>query len=99
MFEITVAGKVYPFHFGMGFMREINKKVGTTIDGLPDVKKNMGLQYHVAGILTAILKPLWRCWTPQTRARSPESPVICLTVTLMILTRTSKSFLKMSWIF
>ena len=32
-------------------MREINKKVGTPVDGLPDVKKNIGLQYYVAGVL------------------------------------------------
>lgn len=51
MFELTINKEVYQFQFGMGFMREINKKVGTYVDGLPDVKKNMGLQYYVAGVL------------------------------------------------
>lgn len=51
MLEITIDGVVYSFNFGMGFMREINKKVGTPVDGLPDVKKNIGLQYYVAGVL------------------------------------------------
>lgn len=51
MLEITIDGVVYSFNFGMGFMREINKKVGAPVDGLPDVKKNIGLQYYVAGVL------------------------------------------------
>lgn len=58
MFELTINGKVYQFRFGMGFMREINKKVGTYVDGLPDVKKNMGLSYYVAGILDGDVEAL-----------------------------------------
>lgn len=58
MFELTINGVVYQFNFGMGFMREINKKVGTFVDGLPDVKKNMGLQYYVAGILDGDVEAL-----------------------------------------
>lgn len=58
MFELTINGAVYQFNFGMGFMREINKKVGTYVDGLPDVKKNMGLNYYVAGILDGDVESL-----------------------------------------
>lgn len=58
MFELTINGKVYQFRFGMGFMREINKKVGTYVDGLPDVKKNMGLNYYVAGVLDGDVESL-----------------------------------------
>lgn len=58
MLEITIGGVVYCFNFGMGFMREINKKVGTPVDGLPDVKKNIGLQYYVAGVMDGNLEDL-----------------------------------------
>ena len=58
MFELTINGVVYQFLFGMGFMREINKRVGTPVDGLPDVKKNIGLQYSVAGIIDGDLEAL-----------------------------------------
>lgn len=58
MFELTINGKVYPFNFGMGFMKEINRKVGVPVDGLPDVKKNIGLRYHVAGIIDGDLESL-----------------------------------------
>lgn len=58
MFELTINGQVYAFNFGMGFMREINKKIGVPVDGLPDVKKNMGLQYTVAGIIDGDVEAL-----------------------------------------
>ena len=58
MFELTIYNVVYHFNFGMGFMREINKKIGTPVDGLPDVKKNIGLQYYIAGIIDNDLEAL-----------------------------------------
>lgn len=51
MFELTMNEQVYQFNFGMGFMREINKKIGIPVDGLPNVKKNIGLQYYVAMVI------------------------------------------------
>ena len=58
MFELTINGQVYAFNFGMGFMREVNKKIGVPVDGLPDVRKNMGLQYTVAGIIDGEIEVL-----------------------------------------
>ena len=51
MFELTIDGKVYPFQFGMGFLREINKQICAPVDGLPDVKRNIGLRYKVLCIM------------------------------------------------
>lgn len=51
MLELTINGTVYQFKFGMGFMRTINKKIGKPVDGLPDVKENVGLQYYVSELL------------------------------------------------
>lgn len=39
MYELTLNDVVYQFNFGMGFMREVNKKVCTPVDGLKDVKR------------------------------------------------------------
>lgn len=58
MFELTINNQVYEFNFGMGFMREVNKHIGVPVDGLPDVKKNIGLQYAVAGIIDNDLEVL-----------------------------------------
>lgn len=51
MLELTMNGEVYQFNFGMGFLREINKKISTPVDGLKDVNKNIGLQYIVASVI------------------------------------------------
>lgn len=48
MMELTINSQVYQFNFGMGFLREINKKVSIPVDGMPNVKKNIGLRYSIA---------------------------------------------------
>lgn len=50
--ELTINEKVYQFNFGMGFLREVNKRVNIPVDGLPGVKENVGLRYTV-GMLVA----------------------------------------------
>lgn len=47
MFELEIKGQIYQFNFGMGFLREINKKINQPVDGLKDVKKDVGLGYTV----------------------------------------------------
>lgn len=58
MLELTIDGTVYSFNFGMGFMREINKKVGVPVDGLKNVTKNVGLQYTVGCVLDGDVEAL-----------------------------------------
>lgn len=58
MFELTIKDQVYEFNFGMGFMREVNKKISAPVEGLKDVKKNIGLQYLVAGVVDGDLEAL-----------------------------------------
>jgi hypothetical protein len=72
MFELTINETVYPFHFGMGFMREINRKVGVPVDGLPDVKKNIGLRYHVAGIIDGDVESLVEVLIAANKGQNPR---------------------------
>ena len=72
MFELTINGQVYAFNFGMGFMREINKKIGVPVDGLPDVKKNVGLQYAVAGIIDGDIEALAEALDVANKGNSPR---------------------------
>lgn len=58
MFELTIKEKVYPFNFGMGFLREINRKVDIPVDGIPGVKENVGLRYTVGLLLANDLEAL-----------------------------------------
>lgn len=49
MFELTIKDKVYPFRFGIGFLREIEK---TKVQKLEDGSTaNVGLQYAVAALI------------------------------------------------
>lgn len=47
MFEITIKGQVYNLNFGMGFLRAINKTVSIPVEGMPGIKKDIGLRYTV----------------------------------------------------
>ena len=40
MMELTINGQVYQFHFGMGFLREVNKIVNAPVEGIPGMKKD-----------------------------------------------------------
>ena len=72
MLELTINGQVYEFQFGMGFMREINKKIGTPVDGLPDVKKNIGLQYMVAGVIDGDIEALVDVLDVANKGKTPR---------------------------
>lgn len=75
MFELTIKGQVYQFNFGMGFLREINKKVGTPVDGLPDVKKNVGLRYKLAGLFDGDMEDLTEILLTANKGMSPRLSV------------------------
>ena len=58
MMELTINGTVYEFNFGMGFLREINKRVQTPVDGLKGVDKNIRPQFTVASIIDGDVEAL-----------------------------------------
>ena len=51
MFELTINETVYQFKFGLGFVREINKTKSKPIDGMPNEKQDVGLQFAVASLI------------------------------------------------
>lgn len=72
MLELTIEGNVYQFNFGMGFLRELNKRVSTPVDNLPDVKKNIGLQYVIAGVIDGELEDLVDILDCANKGQSPR---------------------------
>lgn len=58
MFELTINSTVYQFNFGMGFLRAINKTIATDVDGVKDVKKNIGLRYTIALLMDGDVEAL-----------------------------------------
>ena len=51
MFELVIKDIVYPLNFGMGFVRKLDKSVNIPVDGLPGVKKDIGLTYAIMSLL------------------------------------------------
>lgn len=51
MFELTIKNEVYQFNFGMGFLREVNKRVIAKGESNTNATKNIGLQYLIGGIM------------------------------------------------
>lgn len=47
MFEIEYGDKVYGFKFGLGFVREINKKMTKPMEGVPGKQQEIGLNYYI----------------------------------------------------
>lgn len=72
MFELTIKDTVYEFNFGMGFLREINKKVSTPVDGLPGVKKDIGLQYMIASVIDGDIDSLVEILDVANKGREPR---------------------------
>lgn len=72
MFELTINGKVYGFNFGMGFMREVNKKISQPVEGLKGVEKNIGLQYMIAGIIDEDIEILVDVLDAANKGNSPR---------------------------
>lgn len=58
MYELEMNGQMIPFNFGMGFLREINKKVSIPVDGMQNVKRNVGLRYSVTKLLDGDVEAL-----------------------------------------
>lgn len=76
MFELTINGLVYQFNFGMGFLRDINKKItrGLSAD-IPEAKKNVGLQFAVAGIIDNDLETLVEVLDIANKGQNPRVTV------------------------
>lgn len=50
MFELVIKDVAYPLNFGMGFVRKLDRSVNIPVDGLPGVKKEIGLSYAIMSL-------------------------------------------------
>lgn len=72
MFELTIKGEVFQFNFGMGFMREINKKIVQPVEDLKDVKQNIGLRYHVLCLIGRDIEALVEVLIAANKGQNPR---------------------------
>ena len=70
--ELEIKDRKYQFKFGIGFLHEINKEVQRkAADGL-DVKKQIGLQYRIAGLFDRDIDDLMRVLDVANMGRDPR---------------------------
>ncbi|MCL2865623.1 MAG: tail assembly chaperone [Lachnospiraceae bacterium] len=72
MFELTMNGQVYQFHFGIGFLKEINKKISTAVPDAPSIKKNIGLRYYIASIFDGDIEALTEVLFVANKGQNPR---------------------------
>lgn len=72
MFELTINGTVYQFKFGMGFLRDINKTLCKSMDGIPNEKQNIGLQYKIGGIIDGDVEALVEVLDIANKTQNPR---------------------------
>jgi len=58
MNEIIISGIAYPLKFGMGFEREMNKRTSVAVEGMKDVRENIGARYAIAKIIDGDIEAL-----------------------------------------
>lgn len=69
MLELTINGAVYNFKFGIGFMREMNKRQKQTTNG---ITKEIGLQMGIAGIIDGDIEDLITILDISNKTESPR---------------------------
>lgn len=70
--ELTIKEQVYQFNFGMGFLREMNRKVTVPVDGIKDVKRHVGLRYMVSGIMDGDVEALEELLVVANKDQTPR---------------------------
>lgn len=74
MLELTINDVVYQFNFGMGFMKEINKRVTKVPNAdIPEMKQNVGLQFAVAGIIDGDVEVLADVLDVANKGQNPRA--------------------------
>lgn len=73
MFELTINEKVYKFKFGMGFLREINKKASMPVNGIDTIKKNIGFSFYLSGLIDGDVEALVEILESANKAFSPRA--------------------------
>lgn len=74
MFELTINNQIYQFRFGMGFLREANKSVCAPVEGLPGVKKEVGLRYLLARVADGEVDALIELLELGNKGQEPRVP-------------------------
>lgn len=75
MLELTIKGKVYSFNFGIGFLREANKRYKVPVENLKGVEKNIGAQLMIGDIIDGNIETLIEILDIANRGQEPRVTV------------------------
>lgn len=70
--ELTINGQVYQFNFGMGFLRDVNKKIQMPVDNVKDVSKGIGLRYMISSVMDGDMEALVDLLDAANKGQSPR---------------------------
>ncbi len=72
MNTIDIMGTAYPVRFGMNFIREINGRVTTEIEGWGKTEEKVGLRYYIAHLIDGDLEALQQIIFVANKTESPK---------------------------
>ncbi len=71
--ELTINGQVYQFNFGMGFLRDVNKRIQMPVDNLKDVSKGIGLRYMISSVMDGDMEALVDLLDAANKGQNPRA--------------------------
>lgn len=72
--ELEIKGEVYSFKAGFGFMRELNSKVTTKVDGTK-LEEKIGLTYYLAKLRSGDIEALCTILNVANKGQTPRLKV------------------------
>lgn len=70
--ELEIKDRKYQFKFGIGFLHEINKEVKRKVVEGVDVKKQVGLQFRIGGLMDRDIDDLMRVLDVANMGQEPR---------------------------
>lgn len=71
--ELTINGQVYQFNFGMGFLRDVNKRIQMPVDNVKDVSKGIGLRYMISSVMDGDMEALVDLLDAANKGQNPRA--------------------------
>lgn len=70
--EITINEQVYQFIFGMGFLREMNRRVQVPVDNVKGMQKGIGLRYMIGSVMDGEVEALVEVLYAANQGQTPR---------------------------
>lgn len=72
MYSIDILGTEYPLRFGLGFLREMNKKATQPVPNMKGVTQDVGLSLYIALMIDGDIEALMEVLKVANKTESPK---------------------------